>query len=99
MIFPPHACYLALVRVVKNETIREEFSCLAIFLTVTMVVRLSRNCATQILNSQAALIGSYRLRRELNWGARARATFDCTGAKILFAFSIFDDHAVLCAVK
>ena len=31
------------------------------------------------------------------WGARA--TFDCAGAKIFFVFSIFDDHAVLCAVK
>ena len=30
---------------------------------------------------------------------RARATFDCAGAKIFFVFSIFDDHAVLCAVK
>ena len=50
MIFPPHTCYLALVRVVKNKKIREKFSCLAIFLSVTMVVRLSRNCATQILN-------------------------------------------------
>ena len=29
----------------------------------------------------------------------ARATFDCAGAKIFFVFSIFDDHAVLCAVK
>ena len=53
MIFPPHTCYLALVRVVKNMKIREKFSCLAICLSVTMVVRLSRpsrNCATQILN-------------------------------------------------
>ena len=29
----------------------------------------------------------------------ARATFDCAGAKFFFVFSIFDDHAVLCAVK
>ena len=29
----------------------------------------------------------------------ARATFDCAGAKIFFVFSVFDDHAVLCAVK
>ena len=29
----------------------------------------------------------------------ARATFDCAGAKILFVFSVFDDHTVLCAVK
>ena len=29
----------------------------------------------------------------------ARATFDCAGAKIFFVFSIFDDHADLCAVK
>ena len=29
----------------------------------------------------------------------ARETFDCAGAKIFFVFSIFDDHAVLCAVK
>ena len=29
----------------------------------------------------------------------ARATFDCTGAKFFFVFSIFDDHAVLFAVK
>ena len=43
MIFPPHTCYLALVRVVKNKKIREKFSCLAICLSVTMVVRLSRN--------------------------------------------------------
>ena len=50
MMFPPHACYLALVRVVRNNKIRETFSCLAIFLSVTMLVRLSRNCATQILN-------------------------------------------------
>ena len=50
MIFPPHTCYLALVRVVKNKKIREKFSFLAICLSVTMVVRLSRNCATQILN-------------------------------------------------
>ena len=43
MIFPPHTCYLALVGVVKNKKIREKFSCLAICLSVTMVVRLSRN--------------------------------------------------------
>ena len=30
---------------------------------------------------------------------RARATFDCAGAKIFFVFSIFGDHAVLYAVK
>ena len=30
---------------------------------------------------------------------QARATFDCAGAKFFFVFSIFDDHAVLCAVK
>ena len=29
----------------------------------------------------------------------ARATFDCAGAKFFFVFSVFDDHAVLCAVK
>ena len=34
----------------KNKKIREKFSFLAICLSVTMVVRLSRNCATQILN-------------------------------------------------
>ena len=34
----------------KNEKIQEKFSCLGICLSVTMVVRLSRNCATQILN-------------------------------------------------
>ena len=50
MMFPPHTCYLAVVRVVKNKNIREMFSCLAIFLSVTMVVRLSRNYGTQILN-------------------------------------------------
>ena len=50
MIFPPHTCYLALVRVLKNKKIREKFSFLAICLSVTIVVRLSRNCATQILN-------------------------------------------------
>ena len=43
MMFPPHTFYLALVRVVKNKKIREKFSCLAICLSVTMVVRLSRN--------------------------------------------------------
>ena len=32
-------------------------------------------------------------------GLLSRATFDCAGAKIFFVFSIFDDHAVLCAVK
>ena len=32
-------------------------------------------------------------------GRRTRATFDCAGAKIIFVFLIFDDHAVLCAVK
>ena len=36
---------------------------------------------------------------ELKLVCRARATFDCAGAKIFFVFSIFDDHAVLCAVK
>ena len=30
---------------------------------------------------------------------QARATFDCEGAKNFFVSSIFDDHAVLCAVK
>ena len=50
MIFPPYTYYLALVRVVKNKKIQEKFSCLAIFLSVTEVVRPSRNCATQILN-------------------------------------------------
>ena len=50
MIFPPHAFYLALVRVVKNKKIQEKFSCLVICLSVTMVVRLLRNCETQILN-------------------------------------------------
>ena len=50
MIFPPHTYYLVLVRIVKNKKTREKFSCLAICLYVTKVVRLSRNCATQILN-------------------------------------------------
>ena len=30
---------------------------------------------------------------------RARATFDCSGVNFFFVFSIFDDHAGLCAVK
>ena len=50
MIFPPHTNYLAFVRVVKNKKIREKFSCLAIFLSVREVVRLSRNSRSQILN-------------------------------------------------
>ena len=50
MIFPPNTYYLALVRVVKNKKIRETFSCLAIFLSVTEVVRLPRRYASQILN-------------------------------------------------
>ena len=46
---PPPPPHYPLIRPWKNKKIREKFSCLAIFLSVTEVVRLLRRYASQIL--------------------------------------------------